>query len=213
MGSYPWVIGGLVAGGVIHILCVLGIPALAERDAWSRLSAAMKPNTLFVSEGENAAELPFTSPEVITAYCLYDISEHNVIVRSPLSDRPWSLAVSTPSGENFYLVTGANSRKSEARLLLIRRDRLAEETATENTEEGDDQNIVVSPSETGFIVIRAPLQGESYRAQALSELKKARCDLQPSEPVVAAVAEPPAADVKSNNVPEIQGRGRRRRTR
>jgi len=50
MGTFPWVIGGLVAGGIVHILCVLGIPALAERDAWSRLSATMTPNTLVVSD-------------------------------------------------------------------------------------------------------------------------------------------------------------------
>ena len=212
MGSYPWVIGGFVAGGIMHILCVLGIPALAERDAWSRLSATMKPNALVVSDEKSGVALPFTAPDVISAYCLFDISERNVIVRSPLSDGPWSLAVSTPSGENFYLVTGADAKKSEARLLLIRRDRLAEESATEKTEEGDDQNIVISPSDTGFIVIRAPIQGESFRAQALSELKKARCDIQPSEPVVAAVAEPPAPEVK-RSAPELQGRPRRQRIR
>ncbi len=210
MGTYPWVIGGFVAGGIIHLLCVLGIPALAERDAWSRLSP-LKSNTLVVADGKSAAALPFTPPDVVSAYCLFDISERNVIVRSPLRDGPWSLAVSSRSGENFYLVTGADVKKSEARLLLIRRDRLAEETATEKTDEGDDQNIVVSPSDTGFVVIRAPLQGESFRAQTLGELKKARCDIQPAEPVVA-VAEPPPADIKSNAA-EIQERSRRRRTR
>ena len=120
MGASPWVIGGLVAGGIVHILCVLGIPALAERDAWSRLSATMTPNTLVVSDEKSGVALPFTAPDVISAYCLFDISERNVIVRSPLSDGPWSLAVSTPSGENFYLVTGADAKRSEARLLLIR---------------------------------------------------------------------------------------------
>ena len=212
MGGAPWVIGGLVAGGIIHILCVLGIPALAERDAWSRLSAAMKPNTLVVSDGKGGVALPFSPPDVISAYCLFDISQHNVIVRSPLSDASWSLAVSTQGGENFYLVTGADIKKSEARLILIRRDRLAEESATEKTEEGEDQNIVVSPSETGFIVIRAPLQGESFRAQALNDLKKARCEIQPSEPVVASATEPPSPEVKTK-APEIQGRSRSRRMR
>ena len=212
MGSYPWVIGGFVAGGIIHILCVLGIPALAERDAWSRLSA-LKPNTLVVADGKSAAVLPFTPPDVVSAYCLFDISERNVIVRSPLSEGTWSLAVSSRSGDNFYIVTGADVKKSEARLLLIRRDRLAEETATEKTDEGEDQNIIVSPSDTGFVVFRAPLQGESFRTKTLSELGKARCDIQPAEPVVAAIAEPPPpADIKSNAA-EIQERSRRRRTR
>ena len=212
MGAFPWVIGGIVAGGIIHILCVLGIPELAERDAWSRLSASIKPNTLVVADGKNSVGLPFTSPDVISAYCLFDLTDHNIIVRSPLIEGPWSLALSSRSGENFYLVTGADSKRSEARLLLIRRDRLSEESATEKTDEGDDQNIVIAPSGTGFVVIRAPLRGESFRAQTLSELKKARCDIQPSEPVVAAVSESAAPEVKSSPA-DLQGRSRRRRTR
>lgn len=212
MGLFPWIIGGVIAGGIIHLLAVLGIPALAERDAWSRLSQVLKPNTLAIADGKNGVSLPFSAPDVIAAYCLFDISEHNVVVRAPLSDMPWSLTVSSQQGENFYLVTGADIKKSEARLILIRRDRLAEETATDKTDEGEDQSIVVSPSEKGFIVIRAPLQGESFRAQALNSLKKARCDVQPPEPVVAAVSEPPPPPVKPK-APEIQGRPRSHRMR
>lgn len=212
MGLYPWILGGVIAGGVIHILTVLGLPELAERDAWSRLSQVMKANTLVVADGKNGAALPFTSPDVITAYCLFDISEQNVIIRSPLREGPWSLALWTKSGENFYLVTGADIKKSEARLILIRRDRLADESATDKTDEGEDQSIVVAPSEKGIVAIRAPLQGESFRAQALNDLKKARCDVQPVEPLVASVAEPPPHEVKTK-APDLQQRPHGRRVR
>jgi uncharacterized membrane protein len=211
MGNLPWIVAGLVAGGVIHILCVFGIPVLAEHDAWSRLSAALKPNTLAIADGNAVSPLPYSSPDVITAYCLFDLRERNLIVRSPLPEGPWSLAISTRSGENFYVVTGADAKKSEARLLLIRRDRLSDEASTEKTEEGDDQSIVVSPSDTGVVAIRAPLRGESFRAEALSELQKARCELQPMEPAVASI-EPPAAEAKAGES-EQRGRPRRRRTR
>ncbi len=209
MRSIPWIAGGIVAGGIIHILCVLGTPWLAERDAWSRLSVIMKPNTLVIADGKRAPVLPFSSPDVISAYCLYDLTEQNVVVRSPLPEGPWSLSISSRPGENFYVVTGADAKKLEARVLLVRRERLSEELATEKTAEGDDQNIVVSPSETGIVVIRAPLRGESFRAQTMVELQKARCDVQPLEPVVASVAEPSEADLK-NNAAEMQMRARRR---
>jgi uncharacterized membrane protein len=212
MGSLPWILAGIVAGGIIHILCVLGIPVLAEHDAWARLSATLKPNTLAIADGKAAAPLPFSSPDVITAYCLFDLSERNLLVRSPLPEAPWSLALSTRSGENFYVVTGADAKRSEARLLVIRRDRLSDEASTERTEEGDEQSIVISPSETGVVVIRAPLRGESFRAQAIGELQKARCELQQAEPVVAAV-EPPSAEAKASETEQQRGRPRRRRTR
>lgn len=213
MGNIPWVFGAVVAGGILHILCVFSIPWLAERDAWARLSSSMKPNSLVIADEKSGIKLPFTSPDVVNAYCLFDLSEHNVIVKSPLPEGPWSLAVSTKSGENFYIVTGADAKRPEVRLLIIRRDRLSEEASTEKTDEGDDQNIIVSPSQTGIIAIRAPLRGESFRGQALEELRKARCEIQkPFEPVVASVAESPVAE-PSEEGDNRQRRYRRRRRR
>jgi uncharacterized membrane protein len=212
MGSFPWVLGGVVVGGILHILFVLGMPWLAERDAWTRLSSGAKPNTLFIVDDKSTVRLPFTAPDVVTAYCLFDLSQYNVTVKSPLAEGPWSLSVSTRSGENFYLVTGLDAKKPEVRLLLLRRDRLSEEASTEKTEEGDDQNIIVSPTQTGIIAIRAPLRGESFRAQALAELRKARCEIQkPIEPVVASV-ETPAAEPTAGGE-DAQRRSRRRRRR
>jgi len=212
MGRLPWILGGVVAGGILHVLCVFGIPLVAEGDAWTRLSALMKTNALVIADGKNGVRLPFTPPEMISAYCLFDLSENNVVVRAPLPEGPWSLAVSTRSGENFYLVTGADSKKPEVRLLILRRDRLPEEASTEKTEEGEDQNIIVSPSQTGIIAIRAPLRGESFRAQAIRELSEARCEIQkPLEPIVAA-AEPQTAEPGENEEPR-QRRTRRHRRR
>lgn len=209
MGRLPWVAGGVVAAGIIHILCVFSIPLLAERDAWGRLSAVMKPNTLVVPDGKNAPQLPFTSPDVVTSYCLFDISQNNVIVKSPLPEGPWSLTISARNGENFYVVTGADAKRPRVRLLIIPQNRLPEEESTEKTEEGDEQNIIVSPSETGIIAIRAPLRGESFRAQALEELHKARCEIQKRQEPVVAAAEP-ASVTPAAGSDQMQRRSRRR---
>ena len=209
MGNLPWAAGGLVAAGVIHILCVFGIPLLAERDAWSRLSAAIKPNVLAVADGRNAPQLPFASPDVLTAYCLFDLSEHNVIVKSPLPEGPWSLTVSTRAGENFYVMTGADAKKPAVRLLIIPQNRLPEDASTEKTEEGDDQNIVVSPGQTGIVAIRAPLRGETFRTLALDELQKARCEIQETQAAAAAGTAPATEPVEENRRMRPRRPGRR----
>ncbi len=140
--------------------------------------------------------LPFTSPDVVTAYCLFDISQHNVVITSPMPEAAWSLAVSTRTGENFYFATGADAKKPDIRVLIIPRDRLAEEASTEKTEEGDEQNIIVSPMSEGIVAIRAPLRGESFRGATLEQLKLARCEIQkPLDPVVATVSHKPIARV------------------
>jgi len=212
MGSLPWAVGGVVAAGIIHILCVFSIPLLAERDAWGRLSAVMKPNVLAVADGKNVPQLPFTSPDVVTAYCLFDISQNNVIVKSPLPEGPWSLTISARSGENFYVVTGADAKRPRVRLLIVPQTRLPEEESTEKTEEGDEQNIIVSPSQNGIIAIRAPLRGESFRPQTLEELRKARCEIQKRREPVVAVAEPAAASPLDEG-DQVQRRSRRHRHR
>jgi uncharacterized membrane protein len=194
MDKLPWALAGLAAAGIIHILTVFAIPVLAERDAWGRLSAVMTPNTLAIADGKSAPRLPFTSPGVETAYCLFDLSKDNVIVKSPLPEAAWSLALSTRSGENFYLITGADAKKPRVRLLIIPQDRLSEEASTEKTGEGDEQAIIVSPSQTGIVAIRAPLRGESFRAQAQEELRKARCEGQKRPEPLAVVVMPDAAE-------------------
>jgi len=206
MGSLPWAAGGLAAAGIIHILCVFSIPLLAGRDAWSRLSAAIKPNVLAIADGKNAPQLPFAFPDVLTAYCLFDVSEHNVIVKSRLPEGQWSLTVSTRAGENFYVMTGADAKKPAVRLLIIPHSRLPEEASTEKTEEGDDQNIVVSPGQTGIVAIRAPLRGENFRMLALDELQKARCEIQKTLESVAAAETPPAAEEDRPLHPRRRGR-------
>ncbi len=186
MDKLPWVLAGLVAAGIIHILAVFAIPELASRDAWGRLSAGMKANTMAIAGEGNAPRLPFASPDAVTAYCLFDISKDNAVITSPLPEPAWSLSLSTRSGENFYVVTGADAKRPSARLLIIPQSRLSGETSTEKTEEGGEQSIIVSPGLTGIVAIRAPLRGESYRAQTMEELRKARCDVQKrAEPLVA----------------------------
>ena len=213
MARLPWALAGLIAAGLIHILVVFAIPVLAERDAWARLSAAMKPNTLAIADGKTVPRLPFTSPDVATAYCLFDLSKGNLAVISPLPEAAWSLALSTRSGENFYLVTGADAKRPQARLLIIPHDRLPEEASTEKTEEGGEQSIIVSPSYTGIVAIRAPLRGESFRAQAFEELRKARCEVQQRLEPVVAVAEPEAATPQQDGQSRQQQQQPRRHRR
>ncbi len=189
MDKLPWAVAGVFAAGIIHILTVFAIPTLAGHDAWGRLSAAMPLNTLAIADGETVPRLPFTAPDAVVAYCPFDITKGNLIVKSPLPEPAWSLSLTTRSGENFYLVTGADAKKRRARLLVLPHERLSEEASTE---EGGEQAIIVAPAKTGIVAIRAPLRGESFRARAMAEMRKARCEAVPRIAQAAAVVDPGA---------------------
>ena len=116
-------------------------------------------------------------PDVATAYCLFDIAKDNLAIKTPLAGPAWSLTLSTRAGENFYLITGADAKRPHVRLLIVPQDRLLEEASTGKTLEGEEQSIIVSPSQTGIVAApRAPARGKASARKLWRSLSKARCE-------------------------------------
>lgn len=191
---WPWMLAAVFCAGVIHVLTVFGVPYLASRDAWARLSAISKAdNKLEVLPMASAeAPLPFMAPDIAYAFCRFDLTTNNVMLQTELGDASWSIAVSGRYGENFYFISGAEAKRRELRLLLVPRARLAEEASTERSEEGDEQIIVITPEMTGLVVIRAPVRGPSFVADTVKALQAAQCQpvIEPDPNLVAADTEP-----------------------
>lgn len=186
---WPWLIAALFAAGVIHILAVFGVPFLASRDAWARLSQLSSENRIHVlSVAASEPPLPFMAPDIAHAFCRYDLSKNNVLVKTALGDSTWSIAVSGRHGENFYFISGAEAKRRELRVLLVPRSRLSQEVSTERSEEGDEQIIVITPEMEGLVVLRAPIRGPSFAADTVKALQGAECS-----PVAEAVVEEVAA--------------------
>ncbi len=196
-----WIVAAVSLSGVIHIAAVLSLPYVAERDAWARLSAISSPNQFYVlpSDAENAP-LPLMAPDVASAFCRFDLTEKNVLLRPYLPDATWTLAIFTRYGENFYVITGAEARRKDLRLLLVPRERLARETVSEKTEEDEEQIIVITPSETGVALMHAPIRSGDFMTSTAAALNLTTCEPQkPTDAQLLAsgapevVAPPPVA--------------------
>lgn len=189
MGTFiPWVVAAFFCGGIIHILTVFGVPNLAANDAWSRLSEISSENQLYVLPvAADETPLPFMAPDIVYAFCRYDLSQNNVLVKTKLGDPNWSIAVSTRHGENFYFISGAEAKRQELRLLLVPRARLADEVSTERSEEGDEQIIVITPNMSGLVVLRAPVRGPSFIDDTINAMQVAECQdvTEPAPDVIA----------------------------
>jgi uncharacterized membrane protein len=195
---WPWMLATVFCAGIIHVLAVFGIPYVASRDAWARLSAISGENQLYLLPIAAAEEtpLPYMAPDVAYAFCRFDLTARNVTLSTELGDGSWSIAVSGRHGENFYFISGAEARRRELRLLLVPRARLSEEASNERSEEGDEQIIVITPEMKGIAVIRAPVRGPSFATDTITALQSAQC--QPvieADPNVVASEEPRAATV------------------
>lgn len=182
LASLPWlwIAASLCFGGIIHIIAILSLPYVAERDAWARLSAISSVNQMYVLPPvtEGTAPLPMMSPDVSYAFCRFDLSQGNVLMQPDLPAATWMLAIYTRYGENFYFLTGAEAKRKELRLLLVPRERLARETVSEKTEEGEEQIIVITPSLTGIILVHAPVRSKAFIAETIDALQDITCEPQ-----------------------------------
>jgi uncharacterized membrane protein len=175
--SWFTIAAGLVAGGVIHIAAVIGAPYLARQDAWGRLSTMTSVNQLYVIPpgAPEITPLPLAAPDMGYAFCRFDLTEGNVVFESSVSSPIWSTAIHTRHGENFYVISGADIQRARIRMLLVPRERLAEEASTEISDRGEEQIIVISPAMRGTITVRVPNRGRPFTQRTIAALKDAQC--------------------------------------
>lgn len=107
MRTLLWVLAGLVLGGVIHIVVILALPALATEGLWQRIMALdtlNKPVVLAAPAAEEPNPLRL-DPELAYAVCRIDLREGPGFVRGTLPAGFWSVAVYGPSGVVHYSTT------------------------------------------------------------------------------------------------------------
>lgn len=175
--SWFTIAAGLVAGGVIHIAAVIGAPYLAQQDAWGRIAAMTSTNQLYVLPPgrPDLMPVPLAAPDVGYAFCRFDLSDDNVVFEAKIPSPIWSAAMHTRYGENFYVISGADIQRDSVRMLLVPRERLAQEASTEISERGEEQIIVISPSMRGTVTVRMPNPDRPFTQRTVGALQNARC--------------------------------------
>ncbi|WMT87996.1 hypothetical protein NO932_05145 [Pelagibacterium sp. 26DY04] len=102
-----WIIGGLVLGGVIHLIVILTLPNAATHDIWNRLEEAAPLETLVVLDDLAPGEPnPLgLDPELLYAVCRLDLEDGPGIVNGQLPLAFWSVAVFNRQGHVIYSTT------------------------------------------------------------------------------------------------------------
>ncbi len=81
------ILGGIVLGGIVHLVSVLALPRVATNDAYSRLTKISRTNDvamLPLAEPRNAL-MPFQDPAFATAICRYDLSGGSIKLTVPVN--------------------------------------------------------------------------------------------------------------------------------
>jgi uncharacterized membrane protein len=167
----------LVLAGLIHIAAVLTLPALAPKNAWSRLVPLGPPNTMILlpppSPGQEV--MPMMAPDVRYAVCRFDLGLGPVRLRATVPNDLWLIAFYTPEGDNFYTVAGVDMKHGQIDLIIAKTDQEVAEAGVDAPEESDEVVVIKSPVGAGIAMIRAPLSGPSRAAGAEQALKSTFC--------------------------------------
>jgi uncharacterized membrane protein len=174
--ALPYIIGGLLLGGLIHVVIVLLIPLYGSNDAWAQMQRFGREgefHTLPRSE-PGAEPMPSLDPRMVHAVCRFDLGDGPIRIRAQFPDEFWSLAVFDRRGRNVYSL---NDRAVEgAALDLIIMTPLQMAQIRQNPPASLDSAIVIElEMQAGFVLLRAFVPDDSMLPAATAALDSADC--------------------------------------
>lgn len=165
----------VVLGAIAHIVSILAMPALAERNAYARLSELMESNVLTLLPDPTPQEqaLPMTDPAFISAVCLYDLSGAPLKVRVPATADYTSVSFYTSEALAFYALSDQAAGKVIELDLMTTKQKAAMPEDEEIT--AADRLVIESPSREGIVAVRAFVRERGMRELVRRQLEAATC--------------------------------------
>ena len=165
----------VVLAGIAHIISILAMPALAERNAYARLSELAESNQMVMLADPTPQEsvLPMMDPAFISAVCLYDLTQRPLKVRVPATADYTSVSFYTSEGLAFY----ALSDQAAGAVVELDLMTAAQKAALPEDEEitAADRLVIVSPTTEGVVMVRAFVRERGMRAGVRKQLEAANC--------------------------------------
>ena len=172
-----WLAAALLAGLLLHFAAVFGVTYALPRPGMEALSAVSAVNTMTMLPPVTPAHqpLPFMMTDTLYAVCRYDIRKGPVVLHASLGDDDWTIALFAPSGDNVYVVSGADLDRREIELLLTAtQDGLASPLSTAKDAAATSVTVGLG-NRTGIAVISAPMTGPAFASVTERLLLQASC--------------------------------------
>ena len=150
-----WILGGLLLGGIVHLVSVLILPAVAIRDPLATVSGYGPEGrfNLIPEANPDLQPLVLMDPAMRYAECRFSLTEDPTRITVQVPAVYWSLALFTPGGLNFFSV---NNRAAEKRMLDLRLMTSFQMLRFREAPVPDMDELVLveSPVEEGFALLR-----------------------------------------------------------
>jgi uncharacterized membrane protein len=175
-----WLLGGVLLGGVVHLVTILMLPSMATQDAYSRLAPLAPVNKVVPvpAPAPDKAAMPFMDPAFAMAVCRYDLSHAPLKFSVPISQAYTSVSFYTRSDVAYYAINDRAAGRRVIELDLMTPEQHSDAPESEDTTAAD-KLVVESPSTTGLIVIKALAAEPGLLAAAQNTLAAAKCQPMP----------------------------------
>ncbi|MGV8832899.1 MAG: hypothetical protein ACOH2N_13060 [Devosia sp.] len=171
-----WLVGGVVLGGIIHIVVILSLPRLDDDTVWTRVAAFDASNRMVVlPEIAPGAPNPLgLDPEMIYGLCSLDLADGPGYLRGTLPEAFWSLAIFNQAGVVTYSTTNRDGigQTLELGIFNAAQTRLL---AQQQLDVAEGVLVVESETDRIFTLVRLLPPHQAMRARYAATLAKATC--------------------------------------
>lgn len=163
-------LAGLMLAAIVHIVTILAVPALSQRDAaHAYRELGTEGHAALVPPPGNPQGLPplrEADPDVVTAICSYDLSAGPVRVVARTGALPLGLTLHRQGGGVIYAITDRAAIRDVLEFLVMTEAQRDERIAADEEGKTSRELRVVSDTEQGLIVARVLMRLPSDRADA-----------------------------------------------
>lgn len=176
-----WLVGGVLLGGVIHIVTILTLPMLAEETAWTQVSALEAENRMLILPAvEAGAPNPLDlDPELTYGVCRVDLGEGPAYLSGFLPDAYWSVAVYNSAGVVLYSTTNRDGIGQTVELGIFNADQ-TRLLAQQRIDIAEGLLVVEARSDDLFILVRLAPPHDVMRPRFETALSEITCGPRPS---------------------------------
>lgn len=170
---------GLILAACIHLMTILAMPTLGEKNAYNR-AAEMHAITDTITFTQPALSGPVPSyydPAVAMSGCTFDLAEGALRVIAPVASLPMSLSVHDVKGGVLYAIPDRAATRGQIAVVLMTRRQLDERIARDSEDEPVRDLRVPLPASRGLVVLRAVGQFPSQKALAEAAAGSLSCTL------------------------------------
>ncbi|NMA99466.1 MAG: hypothetical protein GX970_15415 [Phyllobacteriaceae bacterium] len=174
--TFLWLLGGLLLGGIIHLVTILAMPLLAEETVWTKVSTLDAENRMLilpqVQPGEpNPLQL---DPELSYGICRIDLSEGPAYLSGVLPDAFWSVAIYNSNGVVTYSTTNRDGIGQTVELGIFNADQ-TRLLAQQQIDIAEGLLVVESRSDELFVLVRLSPPHDVMRPRFEQELSEITC--------------------------------------